>query len=200
MRTLFETLKLLGTTFLAIGRLQQSQVKKPLTPAIRVLAWVGLIAVVGFLVYPGNSKLYEAMNDGDEARALELIKAGADPNSTYGRSSIENQKAPASPLHFALSRGQPKIAVALIQAGADPNSRDHLGNTALIVAANAGYTEVVRALLAKGANPRAANTSDGETPLRDGPKGPGGRYPGLGYYPKSLKPEIKEMLVKSGAK
>ena len=51
---------------------------------------------------------------------------------------------------------RPGVAVALIEAGADPNSHDDDGNTALIVAANKNWTAVVRALLAKGADPNAA--------------------------------------------
>ncbi len=45
----------------------------------------------------------------------------------------------------------------------------------------------------------AASSSDGETPLRNGPKGPGGRYPLAGNAPKSLQPEIREMLINAGA-
>jgi len=150
----------------------------------------------------GNSELYRAIWDGDEARAIDLIHSGANPNSTWGathRIETENRAVRLSPLHFALARAQPRVAVALIEAGADPNGRDDGGDTALMVAADKNWPEVVRALLARGADPNAAGR-DGATPLHNAPNGPGGHYPGFGKVPKTLTPEIREMLVKAGAK
>jgi len=163
-----------------------------------LLLGLALAAVVPF----GNSELYRAIWDGNEGRALELIKAGADPNSTWGAThsiETENRAVHLAPLHFALARSLPRVAVALIEAGADVNSRDDVGATALTVAASKGMTDVVHALLAKGADPNAASR-DGETPLHNAPTGPGGHYPGFGKVPKSLKPEIRDMLVSAGAK
>ncbi len=203
MKNAFKALQLLSATYFTVAQSQRVKAEKPLTRVTGIFASLLLIALVAFLIFPlGNSQLYQAMNAGDETRALQLIKDGANPNSTFGgyRLDSESPSATLNPLHFALWHGEPRIAIALIEAGADPNSRDHEGRTALTVAANAGRTEVVRALLAKGADPNAADTSDGETPLRNGPKGPGGWYPRFGNFPKSLKPEIKEMLVKAGAK
>ena len=174
-------------------------------------AMTSLMIVVGVLLlglaladlFPfGNSELYRAIWEGDEARALELVHSGANPNSRWGathRIETENRAVLLSPLLFAIARAQPRVAVALIEAGADPNSRDDDGATALIVAADKDWPEVVRALLAKGADPNAAGR-DGETPLHNAPNGPGGHYPGFGKVPKSLSPEIREMLVKAGAK
>jgi ankyrin repeat protein len=172
---------------------------------ITLIGLIGVIALVlfGRDVLTGNSKFYYAIAQGDEARVLELIKAGTDPNSSWGAFFVLHSSSGigmVSPLHYALWRGEPKIAIDLVEAGADPNSRDRLGRTALIVAANAGHEELVRALLAKGADPRAASSSDGETPLRNGPKGPGGWYPTAGNALKPLKPEIRDILIKAGAK
>jgi ankyrin repeat protein len=176
-------------------------VMKTFFKALVGLLLLGLAVVDLFPL--GNSELYKAIWDGDEARALELVKAGADPNSRFGSThkiETENRAVLNNPLHFALARGMPKVAVALIEAGADPNSRDYDGKTALLVAISHDYPEIVRALLAKGADPNAASKSDGETPLRYGPKGPGGWYPNFGNRPKDLKPEIREMLIKAGAR
>jgi ankyrin repeat protein len=175
-----------------------------LTPILRILGLLPLIGIAVLLFIPlGNSQLYKAIEDGDEARAIQLIKEGADPNSTLGTYAVEfveKDFVQGVPLHFALASARPKVAVTLIEAGADPNSRNREGQTALIVAVNRGYTEVVRALLAKGADPNAPSSSDGERPLQNGPNGPGGHYPGFGKVPKSLKPEIRDMLIKAGAK
>jgi len=173
-----------------------------MTP-LMIVVGVLLLGLALAALFPfGNSELYRAIWDGDEARALELIRSGANPNSTWGAThsiETENRAVRLSPLLFALARAQPRVAVALIEAGADPNSRDDDGDTALIVAADKDWPEVVRALLAKGADPNAADR-DGATPLHNAPNGPGGRYPGFGKVPKSLAPEIREMLVKAGAK
>ena len=172
------------------------------TPLMIVVGVLLLGGAVTTLFPFGNSELYRAIWDGDEAGALKLIQFGANPNSTWGathRIETENRAVHLNPLHFALARAQPRVAVALIEAGADPNSRDDDGDTALIVATNKQWTEVVRALLAKGADPNAAGRN-GETPLHNAPNGPGDRYPGFGKVPKSLTPEIREMLVKAGAK
>jgi hypothetical protein len=189
-----------------VGRREDAQWRsargKAMTP-LMIVVGVLLLGLALAALFPfGNSELYRAVWDGDEARALELIHAGANPNSTWGathRIETENRAVHLSPLHFALARAQPRVAVALIEAGADPNSRDDAGDTALIVAANKGWPEVVRALLAKGADPNAASR-DGETPMHNAPNGPGGRYPGFGKVQKSLVPEIREMLLKAGAK
>ena len=175
---------------------------KAMTPLMIVVGVLLLGLALADLFPFGNSELYRAIWEGDEARALELVHSGANPNSRWGathRIETENRAVLLSPLLFAIARAQPRVAVALIEAGADPNSRDDDGATALIVAADKDWPEVVRALLAKGADPNAAGR-DGETPLHNAPNGPGGHYPGFGKVPKSLAPEIREMLVKAGAK
>jgi ankyrin repeat protein len=50
-------------------------------------------------------------------------------------------------------RRAPAVA-ALLDAGADPNERAGGGSTALIMAAGYGATDIVRLLLAHGADPR----------------------------------------------
>jgi len=70
-----------------------------------------LAAVVPF----GNAELYRAIWDGNEGRALDLIKAGGDPNSTWAAThsiETENRAMQLAPLHFALARSLPRVAVA----------------------------------------------------------------------------------------
>lgn len=176
-------------------------------PVSKLLAWT--LVLSGFVLYlflpeifPGNDRLYDAIANGDEAKVVQLLKSGADPNSRARGflNTTRSNRYQFYPLHYALWRNKPKIAMRLIEAGADPNARDRQGRTALIVAANSGYADVVQALLTKGADPRAASSGDGETPLRMGPKGPGGLYPLAGNFAKSLKPEIRAMLERAGAR
>jgi ankyrin repeat protein len=124
--------------------------KKPIATA-RAITLIGLIGVIVFVIFgadilTGNSTLCYAIAQGDEARVLELLKAGTDPNSSWGAFFVLHSSSGigmVSPLHYALWRGEPKIAIDLVEAGADPNSLDRLGRTALIVAANAGHKELV---------------------------------------------------------
>lgn len=172
-----------------------------------LLLWPGICALAAlFLVlpelFPGNSQLYQAIIDGDEAKARSLIEAGADPNSRAaglsglggGPESTDRYQFP--PLLYAIWHNKPGIALLLVEAGADPNARKPEGDTALIAAANAGMTEVVSALLDKGADGQTANSYNSETPLHLGPAFDVLNTPS----PKDfLKPEIKALLEQAGA-
>jgi ankyrin repeat protein len=177
-----------------------------MSPLRRTVVWLALLGALGaFLVlpelFPGNTALYDAIGKGDEAEVRRLLKAGADPNSrSRGLRSRTGDRHRLSPLLYALWRNQPGIALLLLEAGADANARNPEGQTVLIVAANAGMTEVVDALIRKGADVHAASTADGETALRHGPKGPGGFYPHAGNQPKGVKPEIQAILERAGAR
>src|SRR5215510_3227938 len=155
MKTLWKTMRILWATFRGMALSQPAEAAKPLTPRRRILGVLFLIGLVVLLCVPvGNSRLYKALDERDEARALQLIQEGANPQSTlgtYAPAFVERDAVQGTPLHFALAQGLPQVAVALLQAGADPNSRNRTGQTALIVAVNRDYTEVVHALLAKGA-------------------------------------------------
>ncbi|MCB0170576.1 MAG: ankyrin repeat domain-containing protein [Anaerolineae bacterium] len=173
-----------------------------------LLLWPGLCAFVALFLllpelFPGNSQLYQAIIDGDEAKAHSLLEAGADPNSRAaglsglggGPESTDRYQFP--PLLYAIWHNEPGIALLLVEAGADPNARNPEGDTALIAAANAGMTEVVKALIDKRADVQATNTFNGETPLHLGPAFDVLNTPN----PKDfLEPEIKALLEQAGAK
>jgi hypothetical protein len=88
---------------------------------IRTITLIGFDGVIVFFIFrsdilTGNSKLYEAIDEDDERRVLELLKAGTDPNSSRGALFLDRAIdgiGTLSPLHFALWRGQPKIAIDL---------------------------------------------------------------------------------------
>jgi ankyrin repeat protein len=85
-----------------------------------------------------------------------LIAAGADVNAR-GRNHLW-------PLHSALMCRNVEAAQALLDAGANPSQVNVRGETPLMFAAAGGYADVLRRLLASGADVRARDYS-GETAL-----------------------------------
>lgn len=67
-------------------------------------------------------------------------------------------------LHIVAKRGDALYTRVLLSNGADPNVRDPRGATPLLVAVDAGASEVVAALIARRANVDLGNSA-GETPL-----------------------------------
>jgi hypothetical protein len=63
-----------------------------------------------------------------------LFPAGADPNSNDG------------PLEGACGNDQPEAVTVLLEHGADPNSTNRFGETPLIIAADHGHIDCIRAL------------------------------------------------------
>jgi ankyrin repeat protein len=74
----------------------------------------------------------------------------------------------AEQLHFAAMDGDTDRCAQLIADGSDPNMFDGIGNTPLHYAAKNNHIEVVKLLLAHGANVNAHHEpSIGNTPLAD---------------------------------
>ncbi len=72
-------------------------------------------------------------------------------------------------MRFAAERGQVDVARALLDAGIDVNTTDpfHFGQTSLFIAARQGDIKMMQMLLAAGANPDLADTTQGQTPLHE---------------------------------
>ena len=93
------------------------------------MAWFVLIFLVALVLlgpelFPGNSKLYNAIENGDIGQARLLLEAGADANSrSRGLDPTETSRYSYTPLLYALRNNQPEIAQLLVAAGADPNQR-----------------------------------------------------------------------------
>jgi ankyrin repeat protein len=93
---------------------------------------------------------------GRDGAIVLLLAAGADPNETdaYGW----------TPLMRAVSAGHAAAVDALLDAGGlDLQAREESGATALHIAAGRGYTDIVRRLLAAGAEASVADGA-GRTP------------------------------------
>ncbi len=90
-----------------------------------------------------ESKLMDAVVNGDSKAVKALIAAGANVNARH--------KAGVTVLIEAAARGYADIVRALIDAGANVNDRNVYGFTALIRATEKGSTEIVRALIDAGA-------------------------------------------------
>lgn len=178
---------------------------KKAPPLVRLLVGIGVLAVVvaalfSQQLFPGNSRLYDAIEAGDVARARQLLASGADPDSRRmaitgdDHASVRYQ---SPPLLYAIHRAQPEIAVLLLRTGADPNARrSNTGDVALISAAEAGMVDVVRELLGRGVDVAVARP-DGSTALHHGP---GLSVQGRPMAKEHLDPEIRRMLERAGAR
>jgi cytohesin len=92
----------------------------------------------------GDTALGAAAAAGQLGAVRILLEAGADPNGI-------GEKGPA-PLHRATMSSHAEIVRALLSGGAKPDLTDwKTGNTALMLAANRGFLDVVHLLLAHGA-------------------------------------------------
>lgn len=92
--------------------------------------------------------VFAAMKD-DAPSVIRLLQAGADANFALPDQTKILTIATANRGHNA--------ALALLDGGADPNVVDKLAGTPLHAAAQAGVLELVKKLLAKGANPNVRN-------------------------------------------
>jgi ankyrin repeat protein len=112
-----------------------------------------------------EAALIGAINQGDTAAVVALIKAGIDVNAkdSLGR----------TPLTWAGQWGRAEIIDVLVRAGADPNVKDQLGWTPITLAFDDYHFDAVQALIKAGADrsqvPKDLNAKDraGFTPLAE---------------------------------
>jgi ankyrin repeat protein len=97
--------------------------------------------------------MHAVLAEGDDPVIVDLLLAGgASPSIADG-----HQKWTA--LHFAARDQKPRVTAALLNAGAAVDACDSFGNTPLWRCLTAGKvnTEVVKLLLARGADPDKKN-------------------------------------------
>ena len=141
----------------------------------------------------GSTALLFAARSGDAESARLLVAAGADVNEALPDG--------ATALIVAAHSGHRQAALALLDKGANPNAGG-VGYTALHAAVLRSDVELIKALLAHGADPNAAITRG--TPVRRNsqdfelPKTLIGATPYL-LAAKFLEPEIMRALAAGGA-
>lgn len=96
----------------------------------------------------------------DEARALYLLEAGADP---FGGASSDEQRG-ENPLLLAVQLGWTRLLEALLARGVDPAVESASGADALLLAVQRRDAAAVRALIHAGARPDRRG-ADGQTAL-----------------------------------
>ena len=150
--------------------------------AVSPLAWAGTDG--------GDSKLADAVRDGDRAGAIALLKQHADVNAPQpdGTTALDwavrqddremvdrlikagaNVKAAnrygVTPLYLACVNGSAPMIARLLEAGADANSATTEGETALMTVARTGNVEAAKVLLAHGADVNSKEQWRQQTPL-----------------------------------
>jgi uncharacterized protein len=104
-----------------------------------------------------DTALVYGIRDGKFTIAEYLLEAGADPNIADRRGF--------TPLHVAVTRDDIRIAGSLLDHGAQINARTQGdGRTPLMIAAAAGFEEMVELLLSRGADPSIVDSA-GKPPL-----------------------------------
>jgi ankyrin repeat protein len=141
----------------------------------------------------GSTPLLFAARSGDAASARLLLAAGADVNDTL--------PSGMSALVLAAHSGHSEVALLLLEKGADPNAAG-IGYSALHAAVLRSELDVVKSLLAHGANPRAVVMKG--TPIRRNTTDYNLPATLIGATPyllaaRFLEPEIMRALVEGGA-
>ncbi|MBV8810416.1 MAG: ankyrin repeat domain-containing protein [Acidobacteriaceae bacterium] len=139
-------------------------------PALFYAAWMGNTeAVLLFLDHRANVNIRGKDTPGtalwyavqaDHARVVDLlVSQGARLDFRYGSGQTI--------LHLACARGNPQIVTRLLAARADVSATDQSANTPLDEAVLNDRLEILRLLLAHGADPKAVHSLDGRGPMQE---------------------------------
>jgi hypothetical protein len=95
-----------------------------------------------------DSELYMACARGNTSEARALIEERADPNCREPLTGM-------TPLHISCFQNVSALSILLIEKRADVNSVDYRGETALCIACDNDFTDIIPTLLREGADPFA---------------------------------------------
>ncbi len=111
------------------------------------------ILLIGLRFGKSSSDLHEAARRGDADLIIKLVQDGLDVNQP----NLEGK----TPLMIAAGSDQNGLTVTklLLTQGARVNETDQYGNTALIYASQAGNLDIVKELVAAGADASIRNKS-----------------------------------------
>jgi hypothetical protein len=115
--------------------------------ALRYLLIGILVMLSGACTHQPLPRLHIAARTGQTDVIRTLAREGADLNQPAGVNGW-------TPLMHAIHKHRQASVSALLAHGADPNGTSRHGMTALAMASGYGYADIVRNLLAAGANPR----------------------------------------------
>jgi uncharacterized protein len=162
----------------------------------------------------GFTALLFAVQQGDLESARALLEAGADPNDTRQSDGLSALILAAESFSAEVARYDHQVPILLAEKGANPNAIDAKGYTALhyasgcmpdtntsckIELSDQQRVEVVKTLLAHGANPNAKVTPRGG---RSGPASDGVSLRGMTpifFAAASGHPDVARALVAGGA-
>ncbi|MDR1396204.1 MAG: ankyrin repeat domain-containing protein [Desulfarculales bacterium] len=112
--------------------------------------------------------LYQAVIQGQASMLQELVKAGAEVNSSIGTDTLftsqTNGFQESTLLHIAVAAGKIGTVKALLEVGADINKLNYYNEPPLYIAVMKDNLEMARKLLEAGADPQAGEKRN-NTPL-----------------------------------
>ena len=133
---------LAGVTFVLLGLTIFVRFYRKTFATLLVAVFICLLILGGWLykVYWLDEPLPEAARSGDFRRVEALLKRGASPDSD-GIDGVQRA------IVAAADSGNADIVALLIREGADPSLKDGDGRTAMEVASEKGFTNIVQLLL-----------------------------------------------------
>lgn len=99
-----------------------------------------------------NEQLLLATEDNKDKKVLDLLRAGADPNT---KNAYE-----VTPIMYAAENGNQYICKILIDYGADIDAKPEYGAPPLVTAAQFNHSEIVNLFMLNGANPDIVDDYD----------------------------------------
>lgn len=139
--------------------------------ALRASSWSVLTVLAAYGASWGKPEMACSEGGWHQTQAAGALEAGR-AAFLLGVPGVSAKSIPqlmdgdgSTPLHVCAKRGWASGARTLLHSKANPHARDCTGRDACSLAAASSYHRVVRVLLANGANPKLAASSNGRTAL-----------------------------------